>query len=229
MLSGIAGGGVGFVTTPFWLVLGMTPAQGGATGAFMATGMSISSIAVFRKTAHIPRNKKLLYILSVVTLVASIIGVLVVPNIDVQAFKQLLALITIFSLPLLFIKPSTKRHLGNYGTVGLVLAVLLLAVGSVIPSSAFSILLTLSLIVFFDLSVLQTTALKRIVYLVQAVVLLVGFTVQGYFIWQHALAGFAGGILGAYIGTKYAVKKGEMFAKYALAFMSLIGAVALLL
>ena len=32
----------------------------------------------------------------------------------------------------------------------------------------------------------------------------------------------------SYIGTKYAVKRGELFAKYALAIMSLIGAVALL-
>ena len=48
ILSGIAGGGVGFITTPFWLVIGMSPATGGATSAFMATGMSISSLALYR-------------------------------------------------------------------------------------------------------------------------------------------------------------------------------------
>ena len=81
VLSGIAGGGVSFVTTPFWLVLGMSPAQGGATGAFMATGMSLSSVAAFRKSGHLPKDKKLFYILATVTLFASILGAMVVPKI----------------------------------------------------------------------------------------------------------------------------------------------------
>ena len=58
LLSGMAGGGGGFVLSPYWLIAGMTPAQGAATGAFMATGMSISSVAAFRKTDHFPKNRK---------------------------------------------------------------------------------------------------------------------------------------------------------------------------
>lgn len=228
VLSGIAGGGVSFVTTPFWLVLGMSPAQGGATGAFMATGMSLSSVAAFRKSGHLPKDKKLFYILATVTLFASILGAMVVPKIDIEAFKAALAIITILAIPLLFIKPSAQHTLKKYKTVGLFLASLLMIIGSVIISGAFSILFTLTLVAFFGMSVLQTTAMKRLLFFVQSVVLLVGFALQGYFIWQHSIAGFCGGILGAYIGTKYAVKKGESFAKYALASMSLIGAVALL-
>lgn len=37
-----------------------------------------------------------------------------------------------------------------------------------------------------------------------------------------------GGTLGSYIGTKFAIKKGEKFAKYALAIGALIGAITLL-
>lgn len=81
---------------------------------------------------------------------------------------------------------------------------------------------------FFNMSVLQMTALRRLVGIVQSVVLFVAFTVQGFLVWQHAIAGFVGGSIGSYMGTKYAVKKGEAFAKYALAVMSLIGVVVLL-
>lgn len=228
ILSGIAGGGVGFVTTPFWLLMGMSPAQGSATGAFMATGMSISSLAAFRKSGHFPRDKKLLYSLSVVTLFASLLGAVIVPRIDVQLFKHVLAVITILTLPLLFIKPRFTHRLSKYGGIGLILAASLLVVGSIITSSAFSILFSLVLMTFFSLSVLQTTAYKRLLYLVQSVVLLVGFTLQGYLLWQHAVAGFFGGSLGAYIGTRFAIKKGETFARYALASISLLGALALL-
>ena len=228
ILSGIAGGGGGFVMSPYWLVSGMTPAQGAATGAFMATGMSISSVAAFRKTDHFPRNRKLLYILSITTLIGSILGAFIVPKIDIHAFKYALTFITIGALPFLFIKPKIKHSLSQYRPVGLLLTILLLIVGSIITSSAFSILFALALIAFFNMSVLQMTALRRIVGVIQSVVLFVAFTVQGYLVWQHALSGFIGGSIGSYIGTKYAIKKGEAFAKYALAVLSLIGAVLLL-
>ena len=166
ILSGIAGGGGGFVMSPYWLVSGMTPAQGAATGAFMATGMSISSVMAFRNTDHFPKNKKLLYILSLTTLVGSVFGAIIVPKIDIQAFKYLLATITIAALPLLFIKPNVKHRLAKHGKLGLALAILLLIIGSIITSSAFSILFALTLMAFFNMSVLQMTALRRLVGIV---------------------------------------------------------------
>ncbi len=229
ILSGIAGGGVGFVMAPYWLISGMNLAQGASTNAFMATGMSISSLAIFRKTDHFPKDKGLIYILSVVAVLASILGALIVPKIDMHVYKNILAVITILAVPLLFVKPRATHFFHKHRTVGLFIAIVLLIVGSIITSSSFSILFTLTLIGFFNMSVMQTTALKRLVYIVQSVVLFTGFAIQGYFVWQHALAGFIGGSIGSYIGTKYAVKKGEIFAKYALAIMSLIGALALLL
>ena len=205
ILSGIAGGGGGFVMAPYWLISSMTPAQGATTGAFMASGMSISSVAAFRKTNHFPKDKKLLIILSVVTFFASILGAIIVPKIDIQAFKYTLAIITISALPLLFIKPNMKHRLSRYRGLGLGLAITLLIIGSVITSSAFSILFALTLMTFFNMSVLQMTALRRLVGVVQSAILFVAFAVQGFFIWQHAIAGFIGGSIGSYIGTRYAI------------------------
>lgn len=214
---------------PYWLISGMTPAQGATTGAFMATGMSISSVAAFRNTNHLPKNKRLFLILSAVALIASIIGAILVPKIDIQAFKYALAIITLSALPLLFIKLNEQHRFNKYGRLGLAPAILLLVIGSIITSSAFSILFALTLMAFFNMSVLQMTALRRSVGAVQSIVLFVAFAVQGFFIWQHAIAGFIGGSIGSYIGTKYAIKKGETFAKYALAIMSALGAIALLI
>jgi uncharacterized membrane protein YfcA len=229
ILSGIAGGGGGFVMAPYWLISGMTPAQGATTGAFMATGMSISSVAAFRKTDHLPKDKRLLVILSAVTLAASILGAMLLPKIDIQAFKYTLAIITVAALPLLFIKPNIQQNYSKHGHLGLTLTILLLVTGSIITSSAFSILLALTLMAFFNMSVLQMTALRRSLGIVQSIVLFVAFAVQGFFIWQHAIAGFIGGSIGSYIGTRYAIKKGETFAKYALGIMSLTGAAALII
>jgi len=228
ILSGIAGGGGGFIMAPYWLISGMNPAQGATTGAFMATGMSISSIAAFKRTNHLPKNKKLLLILTTTTFLASILGAILIPKIDIHVFRHILAIITIAALPLLFIKPNMQHELNKHSHLGLTLAIILLVIGSIITSSAFSILFALTLMAFFNMSVLQMTALRRSVGVVQSMVLFITFAVQGFFIWQHAVAGFIGGSLGSYIGTKYAINKGEAFAKYALGAMSLIGAIVLL-
>ena len=229
LLGGVAGGGGGFFSDPYWLISGMTPAQSAATGAFMAMGMSISSVAAFRKSDYFPKDKKLLYVLCFVTFFASILGAIIIPKIDIQTFRHMLAIITLAALPLLFIKPSVSHRLSEHRNIGLSLAIALLVIGSIITSSAFTILLALTLVTFFDMSVLQMTAMRRLIGTVQAVVLFIAFAVQGYFIWQHAVAGFIGGSIGSYVGTRYVIKKGDSFAKYALAAMSTVGAFALLI
>lgn len=227
MLSGIAGSGGSFIMTPYWLLAGMSPAQGATTGAFTATGMMLSSLAAFRNTDHLPRNRRLIVVLSAITLMSSVAGALILPHIAVEPFKYLIAGITLVSLPLLFIKPSVTGHLGQRRGLGLLLVAALLIISSVITSSAFSILLALTIVTFFNMSVLQTTALRRLTGAIQSIVLFVLLAAQGYFLWQHALMGLIGGSLGSYLGTAYAIRKGEVFAKYALAGMSLLGVVAL--
>jgi uncharacterized membrane protein YfcA len=104
ILSGMAGGGGGFITIPYWLLIGMTPAQGATTGGFMAIGMGASSLAAFRHTEHTSRDKKLTTILTAITIVAAISGALILPHIEVGSFKIALAILTILSVPLLFTK-----------------------------------------------------------------------------------------------------------------------------
>lgn len=229
ILSGIAGGGGGYLMAPYWLIAGMTPAQGATTGGFMAIGMGVSSLAVFRKTDHFPRNKKLSIALTVITVIASIIGALTLTHIETSSFKTILALITILSIPMLFIDRSKIKLSKRYRNIGFAILILLLLVSSIITSSAFSILIAIGLSQLFNLSILQSTALRRLVGLVQSGVIFAILAFQGNFLLLHALAAIIGGSVGSYLGTRFAIKKSEKFAKYALAVGALIGAVALLI
>jgi uncharacterized membrane protein YfcA len=229
ILSGVAGGGGGYLMAPYWLLSGMTPAQGATTGGFMAIGMGTSSLAAFRKTDHFPRNKKLSIALTVITIIASIIGALTLTHIETSSFKTTLAIITILSIPMLFIDRSKIKLNRRYRNIGIVILILLLLVSSIITSSAFSILIAIGLSQLFNLSILQSTALRRLIGLVQSGVIFTILASQGNFLVFHAVAAIIGGSLGSYIGTRFAIKKGENFAKYALAVGALIGAVALLI
>ncbi|MES2630989.1 MAG: sulfite exporter TauE/SafE family protein [Patescibacteria group bacterium] len=228
-LSGIAGGGGGYLMAPYWLLSGMTPAQGATTGGFMAIGMGASSLAAFRKTDHLPRNKKLTITLAIVTVVASIIGAITLTHIETSSFKTILAIITILSIPMLFIDRRKIKLSKRHRSIGIGLLVLLLLVSSIITSSAFSIIITIGLSQLFNLTILQSTALRRVIGLVQSAVIFAALAFQGNFLVLHALAAIIGGSFGSYLGTRFAIKKGEDFARYALAVGAAIGAVMLLI
>lgn len=228
LLSGIAGGGGGYIMAPYWLISGMTPAQSATTGGFMAIGMGASSLAAFRKTGHFPRDKRLTIALTGVTVIVSIIGAVTLPHIETSSFKTILAVITILSIPMLFVDRRTITLSKRHRNIGIGLLVLLLLVNSIIMSSAFSILIAVGFSQLFNISILQSTALRRLIGLVQSGIIFAILALQGNFLLFHAIAAIVGGSIGSYIGTKVAVKKGESFAKYALAVGALIGAVALL-
>jgi uncharacterized protein len=228
ILSGIAGGGGGYLMAPYWLIAGMTPAQGATTGGFMAIGMGASSLAAFRNTNHFPRNKKLSIGLTIITVVASVIGAVTLTHIETSSFKTILAVITIVSIPMLFIDRSRIELNKRYRNAGIAILILLLLVSSIITSSAFSILIAIGLSQLFNLTILQSTALRRLIGLVQSGVIFAILAFQGNFLLFHAIAAIIGGSIGSYLGTRFAIKKGEAFAKYALAVGALIGAASLL-
>ena len=228
ILSGVAGGGGGFVMAPYWLLSGMTPAQGATTGAFMALGMGGSSLAAFHGSGHMPRNKKLTVALLIMTLLASMVGPFFIQHISVDVFKPILAVLTILSVPLLFVNRSDIHISKRNKVIGIILIGILLLASSFITSSAFSIFIAILLSQVFRLSTLQGTALRRVIGIVQSAVVFIILVWLGNFLWPHALAGIMGGSLGSYIGTKLAIKKGEKFAKYALALGAIISSLALL-
>jgi uncharacterized protein len=228
ILSGIAGSGGGYIMAPYWLIAGMTPAQGATTGSFMAIGMGASSLAAFRKTGHFPRHKILTSALILITSIASIIGALTLTHIETNVFKTLLGVITIVSIPMLFIDRRTIRLNERLRITGIIGLVLILVLSSIITSSAFSILIAVGLSQLFHLSFLESTALRRLIGLVQSGVLFAILAFQGNFLVVHAVVAIMGGSIGSYVGTRFAIRKGESFAKYALAFGALDGGIALL-
>jgi uncharacterized membrane protein YfcA len=217
ILSGLAGGGGGFIMAPYWLITGMTPAQGATTGAFMALGMSGSSLAAFRGTEHVSQNKKFTMGLLALTLIASMAGPFFLQYIHADIFKPILAILTIISLPLLFIKHKNIMLGRHNQKIGLLLIGLLLLASSFITNSAFSIFIAIVLSQLLGLSILQGTVVRRSMGIIQSVVIFIILAMLGNFVWQHAVAGILGGMIGSYFGTKFAIKRGETFAKYALA------------
>lgn len=229
ILSGLAGSGGGYIMAPYWLLTGMTPAQAATSGAFTALGMAGSSLAAFRGSDHMPKDRKLVIILLVITLVSSAVGPFFLQHTSVDTFKPLLAVVTLLSLPLLFIRRGAIQLSRRHKMIGIVLLAIILLASSYITSSAFSLMIAIVLSQLFSFTILQSTALRRLIGIVQSVVIFGILCSLGNFVWTHALAGMSGGVIGSYIGTKFAIKQGENFAKYALAIGAVVSCAALVL
>lgn len=230
LLSGAAGGGGGFIMTPYWLLAGLTPAQGATTGTFMALGMGGSSLAAFKGSEHMPtQSKRFIYALLAITIIASAVGPFFLQTIQTGVFKPILAVFTLLSLPTLFFNRKSKVFDRRNQVVGFALLVLLLLASSFITSSLFSILIAIVLSQLFGMSILQGTVIRRIIGIAQSAVILIILFWLGNFVWQHALAGILGGIIGSYAGTRFAIKRGENFAKYTLAAGAVISSILLLI
>src|SRR5687768_13548616 len=188
ILSGAAGGGGGFIMAPYWLLAGLSPAQGAATGAFMALGMGGSSLAAFKGSDYIPnKSKKFIGIILAITFVMSLIGPFFLNTIQTETFKPILAVFTLLSLPILFYNRKNRVFTRRNQAIGFGLLALFLLASSFITSSLFSIFIAIVLSQLFGMSVLQGTVIRRQIGIVQSAVILIILISLGNFIWQHAL------------------------------------------
>ncbi|CAN5372054.1 TSUP family transporter [soil metagenome] len=229
ILSGMAGVGGGLIMQPFWLLIGLSPAQAAANASFLAFGIGGGSLTAFQKTKYLPGHKKLIIVLAVITVIASIIGALLLPYFEASSFKPALAILTILALPLLFINKKKLSSFKHSKRIGVILFSILVVAGSVTFSSTFWILIAIMLPTLFNLTILQSTVIRRIMGLVQAIIIFALLTISGNFAWTYAIAGIIGAFIGSYIGTRVAIAKGDVFARYALALMALVSAIALLI
>lgn len=227
IVSGMSGGGGGFIMTPYYLLIGLTPQQivGGASVASL--GLGGSSLVAMRGKQLV--NERFLWPLAVLTVIATLLAMFILPSIKSGGFEIVIGILLITLSPTLFIKKQSlqpgersKRSVFiGYGTY----AVILLA-GSL--GSGLATLLFLPLMFLMGLTAMQANALRRVLMLIQAVVAFCIVLPQEYIVWSYAIASLLGGYIGGFIGTKFALKKGELFVKYALATIMVISGLVLL-
>lgn len=221
IVSGMSGGGGGFIMTPYYLLIGLSPQQIVAGASVASLGLGSSSLIAMRGRQLI--NKRFLTPLAILTIAFTLLAMLILPKIQSGAFELAIGILLILLAPTLFIKKarlqpgerSQESILLGYASYAIILFASSLGGG-------LATLLFLPLIFLMGLSTLQANALRRILMLIQAVIAFLITLPQGYIVWSYALAALIGCYLGGHIGTKVALKKGETFAKYSLAGVMII-------
>lgn len=228
IISGMSGGGGGFIMTPYYLLIGLTPQQIVAGASVASLGLGSSSLIAMRARQLV--SKRFLWPLIVLTVSFTILAMLVLPKIQSGIFEIAIGILLIALAPTLFIKKasiqpgkrSSKSILAGYLSYALILFASSLG-------SGLATLLFLPLMFLMGLSALQSNALRRVLMLVQAAVVFCIVLPQGYIVWSYTLAALAGCYVGGFIGTKIALRQGEKFVKYGLAGVMILSGIVLLL
>lgn len=228
VISGMSGGGGGFIMTPYFLFIGLSPQQIVSGASVASLGLGGSSLVAMRGKQLL--GKRFLWPLISITILATLLAMLALPKVGGAAFKTAIGMLLILLSPTLFIKKrglqpgerSRKSIIAGYITYAIILFAASLG-------SGLATLLFLPLMFLMGLSSLQANALRRVLMVIQALITFCVVAPQGYIVWSYTIASLLGCYLGGYIGTKIALRQGEQFVKYGLATIMVVSGLAILM
>lgn len=227
ILSGMTGGGGGYVVTPMLIAIGFTPQQSIATAKLWALGIDSGSITAFRNKKV--KRKKLSLLLMLTAIPVGIISFLAIRHIKSANLQLVMGILNLAMIPVLFIKhpaiKSRRRHVA-FQTIGYITIIGLMLLQGIFASGVGS-LINVFLIAVFGISVLETNLIKRKASLLSDVIVIAGLLGTGLINIEYGLIGLSGGLLGGFLGSKLALKEGEKFARYALILFMLVSGVYL--
>jgi uncharacterized membrane protein YfcA len=216
ILSGMAGGGGGFVVTPLLIASGLTPQQSIASGKLGALGLDAGAIAAFRRKQT--KHKTLEVSLIIAGILIGIVSSFTIRHIGNHHLQLIMGILNLSMIPLLFIKHHTlksrRRNLLFQG-LGIIAIFIAMLLGGIFSSGA-GTLINVFLILFFGVSSLETNMIKRKASLISDSVIIAGLLTSSLIIYKYGLVVMAAALVGGYIGSKFALHEGERFARYAL-------------
>lgn len=228
IFSGIGGGGGGFIMTPYFLLIGLPPANALATMKLGGLGVAFGALTAFRGKGLV--HKGLVYKFMAITGVCALVSAFLIPKIDPGLFQKAIGILLLLFIPTLFINKAAFQpgeRSKRWWTVGFVLYTFFSFLQTLV-GTGMGTLVVLVLMFVFGLSALESNATKRVAQAVQAVILFVLLSIQGLVYWWHAIAGLLGAVIGSHIGSHIAMKKGSQFVKIILAITMFTSGIALL-
>lgn len=229
ILSGIAGGGGGFIMTPMLIFLGLSPAQAVATGKLGGLSMAVGSLVGMKSSRKL--NKKILISGIVLSIISGFLASKLIVNIDEDVYGNILGIALILIAPIMFIKKIghhekvISRNKQILGYLGLFLALFLQGT----LSGGMGVFVGVALMSGLGLDAIQSNITKRITQLVLNSVIVLSLIGSGLILWSVAAVMISVNLLGSAVGGHIAVKKGSAFVSSVMAGLALVSGAVLLL
>jgi uncharacterized membrane protein YfcA len=204
MLSGASGGGGGLISTPFMVILGLSPAQAIATAKFGGFGISLGASSRFYREKI--TDKRTVVIFSIIGAIGALVGSLALVHFSNYSgtIQRLMGVVILFiGIPMLYVRNSglvkkvRPRHVEALGLFLLILSVFLqAAIGSGIGS--------LQMVIFiscFGMTALVASATRRAMQLTVAIVSLSIFVLSGLVDYRFGFVALFTSLAGGFVGA----------------------------
>lgn len=228
ILGGMTGGGGGFIMTPLTIFLGLSPAQAVATGKLGGLSVTLGSLHGLRKAKL--HDWKIVVPISAMALVIGLVAPLAIVNLDAEVYKRTLGVLLLFMVPVMLFKKvgHQKREVShNYKVAGYILVGVALALQAVF-SGGLGTLVNMAMMGLLGMSALEANVTKRFSQVVLNAVLVLGLIGSGLIVWHVAAVGMVSAFCGGIIGSRLAIKKGDVFVTRIFVIFMLLAAVELL-
>ena len=224
-INTLAGGGSALVL-PVLILAGIPSPIANATNRVAILLQNITGSYKFHKHGMLEVGS--IVHITIAAIIGAIAGSLLAIKITSAYYDKILAVVFIIIL-ILMLKPHKKRSSLTKKLPKWLEFIIFLIVGFygglIQVGVGFILLATLNLVEEFDL--IKANAVKVFIIMSYTVFAVIIFAYSGKVIWKYGLVLAAGNVIGAFIGVKAAITKGEKFVKIVLTIAIIIACLKL--
>ncbi|RDU65166.1 TSUP family transporter [Helicobacter sp. MIT 14-3879] len=226
-VDSIAGGG-GIITIPALLLAGIPPHYALGTNKLQSSFGSFSATIHFYRKGHLKIKENLPFIISVGVFAS--IGTILIQFFDANVLSKFIPfLLIIFSIYFLF-SPKIKEEnsIAKLGKLGLALILGVIGFYDGFFGPGTGSFLMFALILFGGFGIKESLAQAKLYNFTTNIASVIFFAIGGHILYKIGLAMAVGQFLGAYIGSKVALKYGIKIIKPLVVIVSILASINLL-
>jgi len=223
-------GGASLLSLPTLIFLGLPPAVANGTNRIaIAIQTGIGAAGFKSKGVH---NFPFVLYISTTAIIGSLIGARIAVDISGETFNRILSIIMLSVVLLLVFKPKTKvddivEQLQGKKLIYSMIGFFFIGIYGGFINAGIGFIIIFFLHYFNGLSLVKTNATKVAVVFFYTLAALAVFSFNGKVNWLFGLVLAVGNGTGAWIASRYSVKKGDGFIRIFLIIMVLVMAIKL--
>jgi len=212
------GGGGSLLTMPVLIFMGLPSATANGTNRIALIAQNLSATLNFKRKGYF--YPKLIVLLGIPAVIGSIVGSSFAVNLSDDLFNKILGIVMIFMLIIILARPE-KKFLGDEEIINLVGKRKIISIialffvgfygGFIQGGVGFIFIVTLSLIT--GMTLVKINSLKVAIVGMYTVTALTVFIINGHVNWGLGLFLAIGNSTGAYLGSNFAVNKGDKYIR----------------
>lgn len=228
---GSLAGGYGLFVVPLLLLLGIPPHIALGMLNLGGVGNKLSQWIKFSQFNNIGVPRREMVILALIAVPATFIGAMFVVKVSPDHLEKLTGIVLLVILPLLFLNKDLgikeKRAIGKKrGFAHILFFASRMWTGFFSPGSG--VIEAYIKMRFYGYTILQGKAVTRVAHIIADTIAATVFIAAGFYNLKYTIIIFLGMFLGGYIGTGYALKKGDAWLKPLVGVVILITGVKML-